>query len=208
MLVCLQLLIKCSPCFLLTIELWPCGFTKGVLGTIEPSRWMSYLIIHESSFLFKNAPIDERHQTLTLDFEKSESCLASVPLQPRELSYCCHVHIPNKMVQVVMFTCILTREVVWRHHRAVVNRVVPLDSDHPTHNNQPIDSRWDHMIGHKTGRLYKLLGRLREFSFQSSWLSILLVKVFIVFVPCCPSPFKYQDEIFFKGRGHPVLQNP
>jgi hypothetical protein len=35
-----------------------------------------------------------------LEIEKSESRLASVPLQPKELSYCCQVHIPNKMFQV------------------------------------------------------------------------------------------------------------
>jgi hypothetical protein len=45
-------------------------------------------------------PINERHQPSTLEIEKNESRLASIPLQPKELSYCCQVHILYKMFQI------------------------------------------------------------------------------------------------------------
>jgi hypothetical protein len=42
----------------------------------------------------------------------------------------------------------------------------------------------DHMMGHEMSRLYKLLWRLGEFPFQSSWLSILPLKFFVISAPC------------------------
>jgi hypothetical protein len=64
--------------------------------------------------------------------------------------------------------------------------------------------RSDHTIGHKMGRLYKLHQRLREFSYQSSWLSILLVKHFVISVPCflaAPLFSNLRTRFLLKGEG-------
>jgi hypothetical protein len=52
-----------------------------------------------------------------------------------------------------------------------------------TTTNRVIDHR-DHTMRHEMSWLYKLLWRMGEFPFQSSWLSILPLKFFIVSVPC------------------------
>jgi hypothetical protein len=145
--------------------------------------WMSYLIIHRSSFLFRSAPIFERHLPSTLEFEKNEACLASLPRQPKELSYYCQVHTSNKMFQVYKDVPSLQGFHVsqlekmsedtaklsskeWSHGRQITLS---------TTTNRVID-RWDHMMGHEMIWLYELLQRLGEFPFQLSWFSILPLK--------------------------------
>jgi hypothetical protein len=82
------------------------------------------------------------------------------------------------------FSCILTREDVWRHCRVVINRVVPWEVDHPIHNNQPSDrmsrshdGTWDEPTIQAT------LETGRD-PIPTSWLSTLPLKFFIVSVPC------------------------
>jgi hypothetical protein len=142
---------------------------------------MSYLIIHRSSFLFRSAPIDERHPSSTLEFEKNESHFASVPLQPKELSYCCQMHISNKMFQGFHVSQLekmsedtaKLSSIEWSHRRQITLS---------TATNRVIGYR-DHMMGHEMSRLYKLLRRWGEFPFQSSWPSILPLKFFVVSIP-------------------------
>jgi hypothetical protein len=133
---------------------------------------MSYLIIHRSSFLFRSPPWTTDTKARHWNLRKVNHVLPRYLFNQRSCptSFKCLYQI--RCSKFTMFPCILTQEVVWRHHRAVVNRVVPLESDHPIHNNQPND------------RPYKLLQRLREFPFESSWLFILPMKVFVISVPC------------------------
>jgi hypothetical protein len=74
-----------------------------------------------------------------------------------------------------------------------------------TTSNRVIDHR-DHMMGHKTIRLHKLHQRPREFSFQSSWIPILPVKVFIVFVRSflVAPPLLSKSRMRFLLRGRVV----
>jgi hypothetical protein len=100
------------------------------------------------------------------------------------------------------FPCIPTREDVWRHCRLVITkwshgRQITLS----TITHRVIDHR-DHTMGHEMSQLYKLLWRLREFPFQSSWLSILPLKFFIVSVSCfLPAPLLSNLRMRFLLRG-------
>jgi hypothetical protein len=80
----------------------------------------------------------------------------------------------------------------WSHRRQIALS---------TTTNWVIDRR-DHTIGHEMSRLYKLLRRLGEFPFQSSWLSILPLKFFVVSVPCfLPASLLTNLEMRFLLRG-------
>jgi hypothetical protein len=144
---------------------------------------MSYLIIRRSSFLFRSAPIDERHPPSTLEFKKNESRFASVPLQGVVLllsSACIKQDVSNlqgfhvsQLKKMSEDTAELS-STEWSHGRQIALS---------TTTNRVIGHR-DHTMGHEMSLLYKLLRRLGEFSFQSSWLSILPLRFFVIFVPC------------------------
>jgi hypothetical protein len=142
------------------------------------------MIIRRSSFLFRSGPIHERHPPSALEFEKkwimfclSTSSTKGVVLllssayteQDVSSLQCFHV---SRLEKLYEGTAELSY-IEWFHWSQITlhrtsNRVI--DRRNPT-------------IGHKTGGLYKLLQRLREYPFQSYWLSILPVKVFVTFVP-------------------------
>jgi hypothetical protein len=155
----------------------------------------------EARLSLEVAPLMRDTIPQTLEFKKGESRLSFVSLQPKELSYYCQVHIPNEMVQVYNVFMVSRLEKMFEG-------TVELSSTEWSHwsqialsttSNQVIDHR-EHMMGHKTTRLYKLHRRPRDLSFQSSWLPILPVKVFhriYSLLPCRPSPFKISGRDFF-----------
>jgi hypothetical protein len=151
---------------------------------------MPYLIIHWSSFLLRSAPwvrgTIARHWNLG----------KVIHVLPQYLFTKCLYR--TRCSKFTMVPCTPTQEVVWGCHGAVVNRVVPLESDSPIRNNQPSDRPFR---SHNMGRLYKLRWRLREFSFESSWLSILPVKHFIVSVLASLMPHSFQILRWFLLRG-------
>jgi hypothetical protein len=171
LLLCLQFPIKYTPCFSLTIELCPCGFTRRFQVCVPsswPCKWMSYLIIHRSSFLCKNAPSMRDTSPRHWKLRKVNHVLPQYLFNHRSCPTAIECLYQTRCSKFIMFPCIPTQDVVWRHHRAVVDRVAPLESDRPIHTTNRVIDRLDHTIGHKTDKLYKLLQRLRESSFQSS----------------------------------------
>jgi hypothetical protein len=146
---------------------------------------MSYLIIHQSSFLFRSAPHWWETPALDLGIWKKwitsylgttstkrvVLLLSSVYIKQDVPSLqCFHVTQLEKMSEGT----VELSSTEWSHGRQITlstttNRVI---------------NRRDHTMGHERSQLYKLLQRLGEFPFQPSWLSILPLKFFVVSVPC------------------------
>jgi hypothetical protein len=102
------------------------------------------------------------------------------------------------------FSCILTREDVWRHCGVVINRVVPWEADHPIHNNQPSDrmsrshdGTWDEPTIQATLET----GRDPIPIILTFYLATEVFQRICSLLPSCLPPLKSQDEISFKGGG-------
>jgi hypothetical protein len=108
----------------------------------------------------------------------------------------------TRCFKFTMFPCIPTREYVWRHRRVVINRVVPWEADRPIHNNQPSgrplrshDGSWDEQTVQATSET----GRVPIPIILTFYLASEGFRHICSLLPCCPSPLKSREEIFFKG---------